>query len=171
MLVQIFFATSRTYQPGDIVRLAAGAQAPHLATATPEWLTMEVAFEAARPAGHPSRMTSKFACATAEDCLAYYLPQGGIAGKRVYRAYMDDPVSAPMALTRRGQVKHNVPATLVAIAQEYWAKQLRPWQYLEYLAPAMEIIDEVDPLPDAMMVAGATFRFQNDLMMATQLWP
>ena len=115
MLVQLYFATRRVYQPGDIVRFA---HAPHLNGAAPSWLAMEAAFDAARPAGHPSRMNSRFACESMEDCLTYYAPQpGGTVGKRVYRVFMNEPVAVPMALTGRGQHHHAGPVILSAIAQ------------------------------------------------------
>ena len=172
MLVQLYFATSRVYQPGEIVRLPTGTQAPHLNVAAASWLAMEAAFDAAKPAGHPSRMSSRFACETMEDCKTYYSPQsGGAAAKRIYRVFMNDPVAVPMALTGWGQHHHVVPATLVAIAQEYWAQQLHAWEYLEYLAPEMGVIDEVRTLPDIMMMGASSFRYQNDRARAKQLWP
>ena len=171
MLVQLYFATSRAYLPGQILRVPAGAQAYHLGNAAAEWLAMETAFEAARPATHHSRMTSRFACETMEDCLTYYGPQAGGNVKRVYRVFMNDPVSVPMALTGRGHHHHASPATMAAIAQEYWEKQQHAWEYLEYLAPEMGVIDEVLTPPDAMLLAASAFSYQNDRTRAIQLWP
>lgn len=172
MLDQLFFASSRIYQPCDIIRLVPGTHAPHLNGAVAPWLLMEAAFEAAKPAGHPSRISSRFACKTMEDCLAYYHPQpGGTAGKHVYRVFMTDPVAVPMALTGWGLQHYAAPAALAAIAQEYWAQNLHEWEFLEYLAPELGVIDEVLTPPDAMLLAASTVSYQNDRDRARVLWP
>ena len=84
---------------------------------------------------------------------------------------MNDPVSAPMALTGRGLFHHNSPLILADMAKEYWTKQRHAWEYLEYLAPEMRIIDEVLTPPDVMLMAASAFQYQNDRTMAMQLWP
>jgi hypothetical protein len=167
MFLQVYFATSRVYQPGDIIRLA---HAPHLNGADASWLTMEAAFDEARPAVYPSRMSSRFACATIEDCLAYYDAQAEAGEKRVYRAFMNDPVSVPMVLTSYGQRHHAAPETLAAIAHEYWAKQLHGWEYLEYLAAELGVVDEVVERPHVMRMASARLSYDNDRERATRIW-
>ncbi|MGN6547045.1 MAG: hypothetical protein ACTHK7_18465 [Aureliella sp.] len=89
----------------------------------------------------------------------------------MYRVFLNDPVAVPMALTGWGQKHHAAPATLAAIAQEYWSKQLHAWTFLEYLAPEVGVIDEVLTPPDAMTLAGSTHGYQTDRAMARQLWP
>ncbi|MBA4191485.1 MAG: hypothetical protein C0467_26195 [Planctomycetaceae bacterium] len=169
MLVKLFFATSRAFVPGDIIQLP---QAPHLNNAGAQWLAMEAAFEAAKPAALHSRGTSRFACLSMEDCLTFYGPQAvGANPKRVYRVFMHNPTTAPMALCGRGLHHHGTAATLAAIAQEYWAKQQHQWQYLEYIAPEMGVINEVLTPPDVMVMAGSAVRYGNDRARAIQLWP
>jgi hypothetical protein len=84
---------------------------------------------------------------------------------------MNDPVSVPMALTGRGLHHNAAPAVLADIAQEYWAQQRHEWEYLEFIAPEMGVIDEVLTSPDAMIMAASTFSYQNDRTKAQQLWP
>jgi hypothetical protein len=170
MQVPLFFATSRSYNPGDVVRLNAGQQAPHLNGAAPSWLSMEQAFELAKPVGHHSRLSSRFACETAEDCLTYYLAQPG-ANKKVYKVVMDDPVAVPMVLTGWGNHHHASPVTLAAIANEYWNKKLHNWEFLEFLAPEMTIIAEVLTPPDTVALATSSISYGNDQAKAKQLWP
>jgi hypothetical protein len=161
--MQLFHVSVNKYTPGKVVGNYKSTDFYESRKSNLSFFELENAFDARRPSGCYSRLSSVYAFDSIEACKRYWDAERNFGAKSenyasteyYYRVSMNNFTKAPIFLVNHALKLKDQSISINSVIDEYWSPKStwRCWEYLSYEFTVEEILPQPDNIIESTALA------------------